>query len=317
MDPKVYLRDPGIFKKNGKFYHQKSRLEVQDSEILERLRKYRVPPAWENVWYASNPKSHVQVHGTDTGGKKQYILSERWISGSKKKKYQRMKTLIRDIGSFKRKISLRSLRHGEIITKDLLINLLFNLLIDTHIRVGNEKYANKNKTFGLTTMRQKHLIHENGNYLFSFLGKSHINHTVQIPSEYNTYFIQLKKDQSNKPLFYYNDNIDNTIDSEEMNCFLKSNMGSEYTCKDFRTYSANILFIKFFLKNTNASREVNKKDIKNIVLKSIDNSAELLGHTRNISRKSYISENLLNYCLDSFDTAVTKSSSDLLSKVWS
>lgn len=317
MDPKVYLRDPGIYKKNGKYWYQKSRLEVNDSEILERLGKYRVPPAWENVWYATNPKSHVQVHGTDTGGKKQYILSERWVNGSKKKKYQRMKTLIRDIGSFKRKITIRPLRSGESITKDILINLLFNLLMDTHIRVGNEKYANKNKTFGLTTMRQKHLIHENGIYLFSFLGKSKINHTVSIPIEYNSFLIKLKKDQSNKPLFYYGDNFDNTIDSEEMNTFLRSNMGPEYTCKDFRTYSANILFIKFFLKNSSTSRDSpNKSDIKRIVLKSIDNSAELLGHTRSISRKSYISENLLNYCLDSFDTAVTKSSSDLLSKVW-
>ena len=92
---------------------------------------------------------------------------------------------------------------------------------------------------------------------------------------------------------------------------LFENMGSEYTCKDFRTYSANILFIKAFLKNSKQ-----QKNIKKVIIKSIDDSAKLLGHSRSISKKSYISENLINYCTGSFIEASGSTSSELLCKVW-
>ena len=105
----------------------------------------------------------------------------------------------------------------------------------------------------------------------------------------------------------------NSISSEELNQFLKKNMGEEYTCKDFRTYSANVLFIKAFLKNSKETNGIPQK----IVLKSIEYSAKMLGHTRNICKKSYISDLLLDYCVDSFSTAVLCSPSVLLTKVWS
>jgi DNA topoisomerase IB len=88
-------------------------------------------------------------------------------------------------------------------------------------------------------------------------------------------------------------------------------MGHEYTCKDFRTYSANILFIKAFLKNSK-----HQKNIKKVIIKSIDDSAKLLGHSRSISKKSYISENLINYCTGSFTEASSSTSGELLCKVW-
>ena len=115
----------------------------------------------------------------------------------------------------------------------------------------------------------------------------------------------------NKPLFWYSDKgKKGTIDSEELNVFLKEHMGQEYTCKDFRTYSANILFIKAFLKNAKG----NSFQPKKIVLMSVDESAKLLGHTRNISRKSYISEKLIDHCIDSFESAANESINTLLSK---
>ena len=125
------------------------------------------------------------------------------------------------------------------------------MLIDVHIRVGNEIYAQQNKTYGLTTLRQKHLISKDNKYYFSFIGKSSIKHSIDIPSEYLPYLKQLVLSDRNKPLFWYR--VGGTIkeiSSEELNNFLKEQMGNDYTCKDFRTYSANILFIKAFLKNS-------------------------------------------------------------------
>ena len=305
MDHKLYLSDKGIFKKNNKFYYHKNLKQVTHEETLERLKKVYVPPAWKSVWYASNKNCHVQVRGVDVSGKKQYILSEKWINNSRYEKYKRMKKFVKDIRSFKKKIKLPS-KYSD--SKEFLIYLLFNLLIDLHIRVGNEIYAETNGSYGLTTLRQKHF---NDNKL-SFLGKSNINHVIEIPEKYQCYFKHLKKNNGNIDLFFYNESGKRkVISSDELNDYIKNNMGKDYTCKDFRTYSANILFIKAFLKNSKGQQKSKK-----IILKSIDSTAEELGHTRSISRKSYISNNLLDYCYDSFETASELSPDELLCKVW-
>jgi DNA topoisomerase-1 len=304
MDHKLYLKDPGIYKKGNAWFFNNTNKKVTDLKCITRLQSFRVPPAWKNVWYSSTPRCHIQVYGTDSSGKKQYIQSEKWINNAKYTKYLRMKQFIKDISNFKKKISLNNFT----VCYRGVVNLLFNLLIDTHIRVGNEKYAESNKTYGLTTLRQKHFT---GNK-FVFTGKSGIKHSIEIPNEYLGYLKMLFLQDRNKPLFWYRDNGEiKEISSEELNVFLKENMGKDYTCKDFRTYSANILFIKAFLKNC--------KNIKGkkCVLASIDESATELGHTRNISRKSYISDTLINYCLESFDSASRLSCSELLTKVWS
>ena len=309
MNHKLYLSDPGLRYQGSSFYYNKTNNKVTDVTLLERVSKIRVPPAWKNVWYSSNKKCHIQVYGTDISGKKQYILSNEWINNAKSEKFNRMKSFIRNLSPFKKKIKLTNTK----LTKENIIKLLFNLLIDTHIRVGNEIYAEQNKTYGLTTLLQKHLILKESSYYLSFVGKSKIKHSLFIPEEYQPIIKKLILQNKNKSLFYYiQDNKQNVISSEELNVFLKENMGNNYTCQDFRTYSANVLFIKSFLYN--AKKESN---VKKVILKSIDSSAKQLGHTRSISKKSYISDNLLNYCVDSFDTASSLSVSVLLSKVWS
>lgn len=289
-----------IFKKNKHFYYIKTKNEVADSKILERLKKIYTPPAWKNVCYSSNKHSHIQVHGIDVGGKKQYILSEKWVNNAKSKKYNRLRNFIKDLSSFKKKIKLPS--NLSCFDKKTLIHLLFNLLIDTHIRVGNEKYAKHHSTYGLTTLRQKHLNYSSGYFTFSFIGKSDIKHSVIVPEEYTSYLKLLyKPNNRNSPIFLYNGT---TISSEELNNYLKENMG-EYTCKDFRTYSANVVFIKTFLKKIKESKP---SKINKIILESIDESAKSLGNSRTICKKSYISDNLINYCLKIQDNSVNYSS---------
>ena len=166
-----------------------------------------------------------------------------------------MKSFIRDLSSFKKKIKINNSLFKGTIDKESLIKLLFNLLISLHIRVGNEIYALKNKTYGLTTLLQKHLTYDSfkNNYKLMFVGKSNIDHIINIPDEYSIIIKNFITKNKNDPLFYYHLNNKITgIDSEELNNFLKENMGKNYTCKDFRTYSANILFIKAFLKNCKA-----------------------------------------------------------------
>ena len=133
MDHKLYLSDKGIFKKGSSYYYFKNNKKITDQNIIDRLNSYVVPPAWTNVWYASNKKCHIILYGTDISGKKQYILSDKWINTSRAEKFNRMKLFIKDIPSFKKKIKISN--YNEILNKNLLIKLLFNLLIDLHIRV--------------------------------------------------------------------------------------------------------------------------------------------------------------------------------------
>ena len=302
MDHSLFVNDPGICKRGNSFYYNKNNQRV--TENLAHLH-LKVPPAWKNVWYASNKNCHIHVYGTDESGKKQYILSEEWIQSSNAKKYYRMKQFIQDLQSFKRKIKLHQ---NEDIHFHTLLSLLFHLLIDLHIRVGNEIYAETNKTYGLTTLLQKHLTFENGMYTISFTGKSKIKHSIKIPIEYNYYFNKLKLSNKNNPLFWYRlHGKMQTINSEELNTFLRKHMG-DYTCKDFRTYSANMLFIKAFLKN-------GLTDPKKRILRSIEHSAECLGHSKTICKKSYISNTLLNYCMDNFEHSIKLSSNELLKKI--
>jgi DNA topoisomerase-1 len=296
-----------IYKKNNHFYYIKSKERVTDVSTLQRLQSIKVPPAWKNVRYASSKKSHIQVYGTDSGGKKQYILSSEWITRSTTLKYLRMKRFMQNLPMFKKKIVLP--QRITSINKTIIVHLMFHLLMETHIRVGNEIYAEQNKTYGLTTLRQKHILKNGEHFYLKFIGKSGIKHSIQVPSEY-THIISMLKDSSenkNTPFFMCNGQ---RIHSDELNTYLKEHMGKEYTCKDFRTYSANILFINSFLKKCKHSQNPKK-----VILESIDESARLLGHTRNISKKSYISSQLLDYCLNSFDSASGSSSLTLVSKV--
>jgi DNA topoisomerase-1 len=309
-----YLKDTGIYKKGTNYYYHDNNKRVLLLSVLTRLNSFRVPPAWTNVWYASSDKSHIQVHGIDVSGKKQYILSERWNSTQKAEKFNRIHYFIKDLPAFRNKIKLNNIQDD----KEFLIKLLFNLLLDLHIRVGNEIYASTNKTYGLTTLKQKHLVSSGGGYTLSFVGKSKIHHEIAIPGEYSKIIKRyVLPNKPNYPLFYYylNNKIKN-ITSDELNEFLKENMGSNYSCKDFRTYSANILFIKEFLKNNKKTTKTTKTtNSKKFIMNCIDNSAKQLGHSRSICKKSYISNNLLDYCIVSFSEASSASFTTLVSKI--
>lgn len=155
-----YLKDDGIYKKGTNYYYHDNNKRVLLLSVIQRLNSFRVPPAWTNVWYASSEKSHIQVHGIDVSGKKQYILSEQWNTAQKAEKFNRIHYFIKDLPAFRNKIKLNGIPQKD--DKEFLIKLLFNLLLDLHIRVGNEIYASTNKTYGLTTLKQKHLVSSGG-----------------------------------------------------------------------------------------------------------------------------------------------------------
>ena len=155
-------------------------------------------------------------------------------------------------------------------------------------------------------------------YQFSFIGKSNQKHQLEVPMKYKHLISQFITSKKSDPLFYFYPlgGTKQTISSEELNNCLKGYIGDEYTCKDFRTYSANVIFINSFLKNTKKNNKSVTDLIDKIILKSINESAEKLGHTKTISKKNYISNKLIDFILSSPEEAAQSSSSALLSKLW-
>ena len=308
MNHSIFLKDPGIYKKNTNYYYHLNNKKVTDTTKLEFLKNIYVPPAWDKLWYASNKNCHIHVHGIDSSGKRQYILNPAWIQSKKYEKFKRMILFTKKIPLFFKKIKINYSRPST--DKEYIIKLLFNLLLDTHIRVGNEIYSRTNKTYGLTTLRKKHLVEKEHEYYFIFVGKSKIQHTIKIPSKYYTFLSTISLPLNNSD-HLFRDNSGELITSESLNEYLKENMGPSFTCKDFRTYSANVLFIESFKK---LSKNTKLKP-KEVVLKSIIHSSNLLGNSKNICKKSYISDTLLNYCTDSFTSASGETVESLLSRV--
>ena len=299
MDQTIYLRDRGYSRKplknnRWKYINNKGGKEVPPPE-KDRVNKLRIPPQWINVWISSSPSSAIQVTGWDAQGKKQYIYSDEWVSTQKSEKYRRMKGFMKALPRFTLRLN-RFLKEGA--EKERVLSAMFKLMMKTNMRVGNEKYAEENNTFGLTTLKKKHFM---GMDKLHFTGKSGIEHTISIkgvcPRTREVIQHLLSKCKSkNKEVFPYN--------PLDMNNFLRKWMKNDYTCKDFRTLFSNKEFIRSFMrKRQDVSKEPSKGSLKRFVLDCIDDSAKKLGHTRSISRKSYISEELIEYCLGRWDRA--------------
>lgn len=307
MNVTRYLHDKGIVrrKQNGRkqwSYHNAKNNTRVSKKTLEHIQTLAIPPQWNNVWIASSPHTHIQATGVDSAGRKQYIYSARWVKAKNYQKYRRAQKLIEEIPKFKR--ILRRCLHNREHTKDKVIAAMFDIMLKTGIRAGNEVYAEANNTYGLASMKIKHLIGRS----FIFLGKGGIEQTISLAKVCQPTMTVLRYLQKNKKkeasLFPYS--------ASDMNLFLKRYM-SGYTCKDFRTVRANEEFIRSFLRRSRScAPDIKLAEIKrDIILKAIDDSASVLGNTRTVCRSSYLNPRLLDYCLHHFKKAQQNTKKEL------
>lgn len=298
MNVTRYLKDTGISRQGPKtkrtYQHTNSKRSVSKKDI-ERIESLRIPPPWKHVWIASSPLSHIQATGYDAAGRKQYIYSERWVNSKKHQKFKRMRSILREIPAFR--ATLRKHLKQKNITKDKIIAAMFEIMLKTGIRAGNEVYAETNGTYGLASLQQKHLV---GNTLV-FVGKSGKHQRLSIaPVSRQTKSILrhgMSSKKPNDPLFPYS--------AADMNAFLRRTMKVPCTCKDFRMIRSNEEFIRSFIKRARkCPPDTSAQDIKKeVILKAVDDSAAVLGNTRSVCRSSYLHPGLLDYCLNHFEKA--------------
>ena len=268
---------------------------IRDGETLTRIRSLAVPPAWRNVWICPDPEGHVQATGRDARNRKQYRYHPRWREVRDGNKYGRMIAFGRALPLIRKRIEQDLARPG--LSREKILATVVRLLEVTLIRVGNEEYAKHNESFGLATMRDRHVRVNGSSLRFQFRGKSGILHAVDLEDRRLARIVRQSRDLPGFELFQYLDENGErrSIDAADVNAYLKSIAGDEFTAKDFRTWAGTVLAAR-------ALHEVaafdSQAQAKRNVLRAVEAVAKRLGNTRAVCRKCYIHPEVVNAYLD-------------------
>jgi len=291
-------RRPGIGRKRagrGWSYVGLDGTPIRDAKELKRFASLAIPPAYTDVWISPHPNGHIQATGRDARGRKQYRYHPKWREARDETKYGRMIAFAGALPSLRARIEQGLSLPG--IPREKVLATVVRLLEVSLIRVGNEEYARTNESFGLTTMRDEHVDVDGATLSFQFRGKSGKEHSVHVHDRRLARIVLRSQDLPGEELFQYvdEDGERQTIDSGDVNEYLREITGQEFTAKDFRTWAGTVLAAR-------ALQEFEAFDsdsqAKRNVVEAIEAVAERLGNTRAVSRQSYIHPAVLDAYLD-------------------
>ena len=284
----------GFFRqKRGKLYdyYDLDGKKITDEQVLERIRSLAIPPAWKNVWVCSKKNGHLQATGFDDKNRKQYIYHPDWIAITQENKFAKMVDFGKALPKIRSKV-----RHdmgSETLNKQKILATVVWLLEHTFIRVGNEDYAKDNNSYGLTTLRNKHVDVKGSNITFQFRGKSGVEHALSISNPTVSNTIKKCIELPGYQLFQYVDeNGDrHEIDSADVNAFLKDVSSDDFSAKDFRTWGGSNLSADFLHKAGQAEK---KTEIKKVVNEMVKDVSSHLGNTTSVCRAYYIHPKIIS-----------------------
>jgi DNA topoisomerase-1 len=295
-----YVTDdtPGITRRGagkGFSYRNPDGSKVTDKRVLARIKALAIPPAWTDVWICPSPNGHLQATGRDDRGRKQYRYHPKWREVRDEAKYDRMLVFAAALPAIRERVDHDLRRTG--LPRERVLATVVRLLETTLIRVGNEEYAMENHSFGLTTMRTRHVDVEGAEITFSFRGKSGIKHEVDITDRRLANVIQQIEELPGQELFQYVDEHGERHDvkSEDVNDYLREISGEPFTAKDFRTWAGTLIAAEALagFKEVDSDAEANKR-----VIEAIDAVAKRLGNTRTVCRNCYIHPAVIDAYLD-------------------
>lgn len=268
---------------------------LRDPDDLARIKSLVIPPAWTEVWICPKADGHLQATGRDARGRKQYRYHLRWREVRDESKYDRMMAFAAALPTIRKRTDSDLARPG--LPREKVLAAVVRLLETTLIRVGNEEYARSNKSFGLTTMRDRHVKVGKKDVRFAFTGKSGVKHEINLADPRLAKVVGKCRDLPGQELFQYldEDGHPRTIDSAEVNAYLRETAGREFTAKDFRTWAGTVLASLALREFEAFDSEAQAK--KNIVL-AIEGVAQRLGNTPTVCRKCYIHPEVIEAYLD-------------------
>ena len=258
---------------------------ITDEKRLMRIRRLAIPPAWDRVWICPSPNGHLQATGYDARRRKQYLYHERWREVRDEAKYEKMVLFGQALPKIRKRVE-KDLSLPNLPRKKVLATIV-ELLDRTFIRIGNEEYAKQNKSFGLTTLRNRHVDVEGITVRFQFRGKSGVKHEKELVDRRVAKIIRKLQDLPGQELFQYlDDNGERrSVTSQDVNDYLKEITGDDFSAKDFRTWAGTVLAC-LALKTQQGF--TTKKEAKAKVKDAISAVAHILGNTPSVCRKCYI-----------------------------
>lgn len=258
---------------------------VADERTLGRIRALAIPPAYERVWICPLDNGHLQATGIDARGRKQYRYHPRFREVRDAAKFDKMSTFAEALPQIHERLdhdlSLRGL------PRDKVLATVVHLLEKSLIRVGNEEYAKENKSYGLTTLRNRHVKVEGSDVHFRFLGKSKVRHEITLHDRRLARVVQRLQELPGQELFQYVDGEGNThsISSNDVNAYLREASGGEFTAKDFRTWAGTVLALTELAE---IEEPKTKRETKAAVMQAIRAVSKQLGNTPAVCRKCYV-----------------------------
>lgn len=278
---------PGLTRKKlrGKFvYFDPAGQRISDPDEIKRINSLAVPPAYTDVWICADPRGHLQATGRDARGRKQYRYHPRWREVRDADKYSRLREF--GLALPKLRKQLETLLDAPGFSRDKVMATVITLLDATLIRVGNTQYARDNRSYGLTTLRSRHVEVNGSAILFQFRGKSGIDHQITVKDRRLARIIKRCLEIPGQNLFQYLDENGerHSVSSHDVNTYLKTLTGADFTAKDYRTWAGSALALAV-LRELQWESET---EAKRHVVEMVKSVSKQLGNTPAVCRKCYI-----------------------------
>lgn len=286
----TYVSDdmPGIRRHHrgrGFSYTLPNGKKLTDPEEIRRINSLAIPPAYTDVWISPDPNGHLQATGRDDRGRKQYRYHPRWNAIRDEAKFDRLLDFAEALPVLREQMEKDLRKHG--LPKERVVAAVIWLLENTMIRVGNHTYARDNKSFGLTTLKDRHVAFEGSKLRFHFKGKSGKEWNLQLVDRRIVRIVRSVQELPGQHLFQYldDDGERRQIRSDDINAYIRDTMGPDFSSKTIRTWSGTLAGLSV-LAGTDLPE--GKAATKRVLNKAIDRVAALLGNTRAVCRQCYI-----------------------------
>jgi DNA topoisomerase I len=291
-------RTPGIRRQKGgtgfQYFYATGGV-VDADEVLKRIRSLAIPPAWTAVWICPDPQGHLQATGVDDRGRKQYRYHRRWLEIRDETKYERLIAFGKALPKIRARVAKDLALHG--LSRNKVLATVVRLLEVSLIRVGNEEYERENESFGLTTMKNRHVDVKGSEICFHFRGKSGRKHRIDVRDRHLANIVRRCQELPGQELFQYFDENGKLQDvkSTDVNEYLHEIARSDFTAKDFRTWAGTMLAA---IALQEFSKFDTKAQAKRNIVSAIESVASRLGNTPSICKKCYVHPQVLDGYLD-------------------
>ena len=284
----------------GFSYHEEDGTRVTDADVIERISALAIPPAWDDVWICSDPRGHVQATGIDAAGRKQYRYHDDWRAHRDRQKFDRMLDFARHLPKLRERIEAGLAGRG--LSFDRVCAAAVALLDLGLFRIGSERYEDENDSYGLTTLRARHVSFGPGGAVFEYPAKSGqlASHQISDPVVIPVLRALARRGEPDDYLLTYRDGRSwDDLGPDQVNEWIKETIGEDFSAKDFRTWNATVVAAEVLADRDDGKQTKNAK--KRAVTDTIREVAKYLNNTPAVCRASYIDPRVF----DRFDAGET------------